>query len=60
MKVTRDTKQYKFRIPDEMLTYLKVQAESNFRSVNAELLARVAQTMEEDRKGDIQNEGKLA
>ena len=43
-----------------MLTYLKVQAESNFRSVNAELLARVAQTMEEDRKGDIQNEGKLA
>lgn len=60
MKVTRETKQTKFRIPDEMLTHLKEQAEKNFRSVNAELLARLVRTMEQDVKGDIQNEGKLA
>ena len=48
VKVTRETKQYKFRIPDEMLAHLKEQAEKNFRSLNAELLARVAKTMGED------------
>lgn len=48
MKVTRETKQYKFRIPDEMLAYLKARAEKNFRSLNAELLAHVAKTMGEE------------
>lgn len=51
MKVTRETKQYKFRIPDEMLAHLKEQAEKNFRSLNAELLARVVKTMEQDKVG---------
>ncbi|MGU5594842.1 Arc family DNA-binding protein [Aeromonas sanarellii] len=51
MKVTRETKQTKFRIPEEMLTYLKEQAEKNFRSVNAELLARMVKTMEQDKAG---------
>lgn len=51
MKVTRETKQYKFRIPDEMLAHLKDHAEKNFRSVNAELLARMAKTMEQDKTG---------
>lgn len=51
VKVTRDTKQTKFRIPDEMLAYLKAQAEKNFRSVNAELLARMMKTMEQDKDG---------
>ncbi|QJT31046.1 Arc family DNA-binding protein [Aeromonas media] len=60
MKVTRETKQTKFRIPEEMLTYLKEQAEKNFRSVNAELMARLVRTMEQDVNGEIQNEGKLA
>lgn len=60
MKLTRDVKQTKYRIPEEMLTYLKEQSEKNFRSVNAELLARLVRTMEQDMKGDIQNEGKLA
>lgn len=60
MKLTRDVKQTKYRIPEDMLTYLKDQAEKNFRSVNAELLARLVRTMEQDMKGDIQNEGKLA
>lgn len=60
MKVTRETKQTKFRIPEEMLTYLKEQAEKNFRSVNAELMARLVGTMEQDVNGEIQNEGKLA
>jgi hypothetical protein len=48
VKVTRETKQYKFRIPDEMLAHLKEQAKKNFRSLNAELLARVVKTMEQD------------
>uniref|UniRef100_UPI003F742F96 Arc family DNA-binding protein n=1 Tax=Aeromonas caviae TaxID=648 RepID=UPI003F742F96 len=60
VKVTRETKQTKFRIPEEMLTYLKEQAEKNFRSVNAELMARLVRTMEQDVNGEIQNEGKLA
>ncbi|MEV3836701.1 Arc family DNA-binding protein [Aeromonas dhakensis] len=60
MKLTRDVKQTKYRIPEEMLTYLKDQAEKNFRSVNAELMARLVRTMEQDMKGEIQNEGKLA
>ncbi|MBW3798849.1 Arc family DNA-binding protein [Aeromonas hydrophila] len=60
MKLTRDVKQTKYRIPEEMLTYLKGQAEKNFRSVNAELMARLVRTMEQDMKGNIQNEGKLA
>lgn len=60
MKLTRDVKQTKYRIPEDMLTYLKDQAEKNFRSVNAELLARLVRTMEQDMKGNIQNEGKLA
>ncbi|EPX9364079.1 Arc family DNA-binding protein [Aeromonas veronii] len=52
MKLTRDVKQTKFRIPEEMLTYLKEQAEKNFRSVNAELMARLVRTMEQDKAGD--------
>ena len=60
MKLTRDVKQTKNRIPEEMLTYLKEQAEKNFRSVNAELMARLVRTMEQDVNGEIQNEGKLA
>ena len=51
MKVTKDTKQTRFRIPDEVLTYLKEQEEKNFRSLNAELLARVVKTMEQDKVG---------
>ncbi|MFQ2440560.1 Arc family DNA-binding protein [Aeromonas caviae] len=51
MKLTRDVKQTKYRIPEEMLTYLKEQAEKNFRSVNAELLARLVRTMEQDNDG---------
>lgn len=51
VKLTRDVKQTKFRIPEEMLTYLKEQAEKNFRSVNAELLARLVRTMEQDNAG---------
>lgn len=51
MKVTRGTKQTKFRIPEEVLTYLKDQAEKNFRSVNAELMARLVRTMEQDSAG---------
>ncbi|HFT7660987.1 TPA: Arc family DNA-binding protein [Aeromonas veronii] len=51
MKLTRDVKQTKFRIPEEMLTYLKEQAEKNFRSVNAELMARLVRTMEQDNAG---------
>ena len=39
MKVTRETKQTKFRIPEEVLTYLKRAGGENFRSVNAELMA---------------------
>lgn len=49
MKLTRDVRQTKYRIPEEMLTYLKDQAEKNFRSVNAELLARLVRTMEQDK-----------
>ena len=52
MKLTRDVKQTKFRIPEEMLTYLKEQAENNFRSVNAELMARLVRTMEQDKAGE--------
>ncbi|WP_322864411.1 Arc family DNA-binding protein [Aeromonas allosaccharophila] len=52
MKLTRDVKQTKFRIPEEMLTYLKEQAEKNFRSVNAELMARLVRTMEQDKAGE--------
>ena len=51
MKVTRETKQTKFRSPEEVLTYLKEQAEKNFRSVNAELMARLVRTMEQDNAG---------
>ncbi|MFM5658991.1 Arc family DNA-binding protein [Aeromonas veronii] len=51
MKLTRDVKQTKFRIPEEMLTYLKDQAGKNFRSVNAELVARLVRTMEQDNAG---------
>ncbi|MEN3759308.1 Arc family DNA-binding protein [Aeromonas veronii] len=51
MKLTRDVKQTKYRIPEEMLTYLKEQAEKNFRSVNAELMARLVRTMEQDKAG---------
>lgn len=51
MKLTRDVKQTKYRIPEEMLTYLKEQAEKNFRSVNAELMARLVRTMEQDYAG---------
>lgn len=60
VKLTRDVKQTKYRIPEEMLTYLKEQAEKNFRSVNAELLARLVRTMEQDIEGEIQNEGTMA
>ncbi|NJI09015.1 Arc family DNA-binding protein [Aeromonas veronii] len=52
MKLSRDVKQTKFRIPEEMLTYLKEQAEKNFRSVNAELMARLVRTMEQDKAGE--------
>ncbi|MFM5713733.1 Arc family DNA-binding protein [Aeromonas allosaccharophila] len=52
MKLTRDVKQTKYRIPEEMLTYLKEQAEKNFRSVNAELMARLVRTMEQDKEGE--------
>lgn len=52
VKLTRDVKQTKFRIPEEMLTYLKEQAEKNFRSVNAELMARLVRTMEQDKAGE--------
>lgn len=58
MKLSRDVKQTKYRIPDEMLTFLKKQAEKNFRSVNAELLARLVRTMEHDMKGEVKIEGK--
>ena len=51
MKLTRDVKQTKYRIPEEMLTYLNEQAENNFRSVNAELMARLVRTMEQDNAG---------
>lgn len=51
VKLTRDVKQTKYRIPEEMLTYLKEQAEKNFRSVNAELMARLVRTMEQDYAG---------
>lgn len=51
VKVTRETKQTKFRIPEEVLTYLKEQAGKNFRSVNAELMARLVRTMEQDSAG---------
>ncbi|MGU5671547.1 Arc family DNA-binding protein [Aeromonas caviae] len=51
VKLTRDVKQTKYRIPEEMLTYLKEQAEKNFRSVNAELMARLVRTMEQDNAG---------
>lgn len=51
MKLTRDVKQTKFRIPEEVLTYLKEHAEKNFRSVNAELMARLVRTMEQDKEG---------
>nr|WP_234898140.1 Arc family DNA-binding protein [Aeromonas veronii] len=50
--MSRDVKQTKFRIPEEMLTYLKEQAEKNFRSVNAELMARLVRTMEQDKAGE--------
>ncbi|WP_421218745.1 Arc family DNA-binding protein [Aeromonas jandaei] len=60
MKLTRDVKQTKYRIPDEMLTFLKEQAEKNFRSVNAELLARLVRTMEQDSKVGGRDEGKMA
>lgn len=60
MKLTRDVKQTKYRIPDEMLTFLKEQAERNFRSVNAELLARLVRTMEQDSKVGGRDEGKMA
>ncbi|HDO0920070.1 TPA: Arc family DNA-binding protein [Aeromonas salmonicida] len=51
MKLSRDVKQTKYRIPEEMLIYLKEQAEKNFRSVNAELMARLVRTMEQDKTG---------
>lgn len=52
MKSPKDTKQLTFRAPEDMLAHLKEQAEKNFRSVNAELLARLARTMEQDKAGD--------
>ncbi|HAU4931294.1 Arc family DNA-binding protein [Aeromonas hydrophila] len=60
MKLTRDVKQTKYRIPDEMLTFLRDQAEKNFRSVNAELLARLVRTMEQDLRPVVRDEGKMA
>ncbi|MDX7778282.1 Arc family DNA-binding protein [Aeromonas hydrophila] len=60
MKLTRDVKQTKYRIPDEMLTFLRDQAEKNFRSVNAELLARLVRTMEQDLRSVVRDEGKMA
>ncbi len=51
VKLTRDVKQTKYRIPEEMLIYLREQAEKNFRSVNAELMARLVRTMEQDKTG---------
>ncbi|ELY1973068.1 Arc family DNA-binding protein [Aeromonas salmonicida] len=51
MKAAKDTKQLTFRAPEEVLTHLKEQAEKNFRSVNAELMARLVRTMEQDKAG---------
>lgn len=51
MKAPKDTKQLTFRAPEGMLAHLKEQAEKNFRSVNAEILARLVRTMEQDGVG---------
>ncbi|MGY3892816.1 Arc family DNA-binding protein [Aeromonas enterica] len=50
MKLTKDMKQSRFRIPMELLEYLKKQAETNIRSVNAELVIRLMKSMEQDKK----------
>ncbi|HHQ4892821.1 TPA: Arc family DNA-binding protein [Aeromonas veronii] len=52
MKASKDTKQLTFRAPEDMLAHLKEQAEKNFRSVNAELMARLVRTMEQDKAGE--------
>lgn len=51
MKLTKDMKQTRFRIPDELLEHLKQQAAANLRSVNAEAVVRLARTMEMDKAG---------
>lgn len=49
MKLTKDMKQSRFRMPDDLWDYLKLQAAANLRSMNAEAVVRLARTMEEDR-----------
>ncbi|MNZ02874.1 Arc-like DNA binding domain protein [compost metagenome] len=49
--MTSEMKQSKFRIPPELLEYLKLQAAKNLRSVNAELIVRLAKSMEQDKEG---------
>lgn len=48
MKLTKEMKQSRIRMPDEMLEFLKKQAAANLRSLNAEVVVRLAKTMEMD------------
>lgn len=50
MKLTKDMKQSRFRMPMELLVYLKEQAATNIRSVNAELVIRLMKSMEQDKR----------
>ncbi|HAU4891970.1 TPA: Arc family DNA-binding protein [Aeromonas hydrophila] len=59
MKLTKEMKQSRFRMPDELLVFLKQQAAANLRSVNAEAVVRLVRTMEMDMKEVQKNEGRL-
>lgn len=49
--MTSEMKQSKFRIPPDLLEYLKLQAAKNLRSVNAELIVRLTKSMEQEQTG---------
>lgn len=49
MKLTKDMKQSRYRMPEVLLEYLQQQASANLRSVNAEVVIRLAKSMEEDK-----------
>lgn len=55
--MTSEMKQSKVRMPPDLLDYLKLQAANNRRSVNAELIVRLAKSMVQDMKGDVKSEG---
>lgn len=47
--------QFRVRFPEDLMSYIREQAEYNCRSMNAEIIFRLTQTKEQDGNKDDQN-----